>query len=145
MCGITGFRGSGGEEDISRMTNALLHRGPNDQGTFIDRGIGLGHTRLSIIDLSVSGHQPMWNENKNVVIVFNGEIYNFKELKKEFNLDKKYRFKSQTDTEVILHLYEELGDKCFEKLDGMFAIAIYDVSTNKIILARDRIGEKPLY
>lgn len=145
MCGITGFAGAGSEEDILRMTNRLLHRGPDDKGTYISHKIGLGHTRLSIIDLSQSGHQPMWNDKENIAIVFNGEIYNFKELKKEFNLDKKYHFRSETDTEVILRLYEELGEKCFEKLDGMFAIAIYDANANKIILARDRIGEKPLY
>ncbi|MDO8565352.1 MAG: asparagine synthase (glutamine-hydrolyzing) [bacterium] len=145
MCGITGFVGKGDERDISRMTAMLLHRGPDDQGTFFDRGVGLGHTRLSIIDLSLSGHQPMWNDRKDIAIIFNGEIYNFKELKKKFNLDNKYCFQSGTDTEVILHLYEEFGEECFKELDGMFAIAIYDIRENKLLLARDRIGEKPLY
>src|SRR3989344_4946680 len=145
MCGIAGFVGVGREEDISRMTNTLLHRGPDDQGTYVGHKIGLGHTRLSILDLSLSGHQPMWNDRKDIAIIFNGEIYNFKELKKEFSLDKKYHFQSETDTEVILHLYEELREKCFEKLDGMFAIAIYDVREGKLLLARDRLGEKPLY
>ena len=145
MCGITGFVGSGSAEDLTKMIDKLLHRGPDDQGNILQNGVGMGHTRLSIIDTSFLGHQPMWNDKKDIAISFNGEIYNFRELKKRFALEKKYHFQSGTDTEVILHLYEELGEECFQELDGMFAIAIYDFKKGKLLLARDRIGEKPLY
>jgi len=145
MCGIAGFIGGGDEKDLLNMINSIQHRGPDDQGHFINNGVALAHARLSIIDLSEAGHQPMWNDDKSVAIVFNGEIYNFKKIKKEFDLINKYKFRSETDTEVILYLYEEIGEMCFEKLDGMFAIAIYDFRNNKLVLARDRTGEKPLY
>jgi len=145
MCGISGFVGKGSQKNLLTMTDVIRHRGPDDRGHFLKDGVGFGHTRLSIFDLSPAGHQPMWNDRKDVAIIFNGEIYNFKELKKNFNLEQKYHFQSKSDTEVVLHLYEEFGEDCFEKLDGMFAIAIYDFKKRTLLLARDRIGEKPLY
>jgi asparagine synthase (glutamine-hydrolysing) len=145
MCGIAGFLGDGDEKILRDMAETIRHRGPDDLGFHYQDGIGLAHTRLSILDLSARGHQPMWNERNDLAIVFNGEIYNFKEIKEKFNLGNTYRFQSETDTEVILHLYEKLGERCFEELDGMFAIAIFDAKKGKIVLARDRVGEKPLY
>lgn len=144
MCGIAGYFGQGNQETLAKMTKTLSYRGPDDSGIFCDEKIGLGHTRLSIIDLSSSGHQPMSNQAQTIWLVFNGEIYNFKDLQK--NLEKKgYKFKSTSDTEVIIHLYEEYGENLFSKLNGMFALAIYDQTKKKIILARDRLGKKPLY
>lgn len=145
MCGIAGFIGKGEERDLSTMIDSIRYRGPDDRGLFLKDEVALAHARLSILDLSAAGHQPMWNAGKDVAIVFNGEIYNFKELIKKFGLREKYDFHSESDTEVILRLYEELGEKCFSELDGMFAIAIYDIKNEKLLLARDRIGEKPLY
>lgn len=144
MCGIAGFVGEGIQEDAKRMIGTLRHRGPDNEGVFFDNGVGLSHARLSILDLSVAGHQPMFNEKRTHAIVFNGEIYNFKELKKELS-DLGCRFKSSSDTEVLLHLYEKFGEQCFERLNGMFAIGIYDFKEEKLILARDRMGKKPLY
>ncbi|MDO8492461.1 MAG: asparagine synthase (glutamine-hydrolyzing) [bacterium] len=145
MCGIAGFIGKGDEKTLRDMIGTIRHRGPDDLGIYYENDVGFSHARLSILDLSSRGHQPMWNDKKDIVIIFNGEIYNFKELKTEFVLDKKYQFQSETDTEAILHLYEKFGEECFQKLDGMFAIAIYDLKKNRLLLARDRIGEKPLY
>lgn len=145
MCGIAGFVGKGNAGDIESMRVAIEHRGPDASGVYHKDGVGLAHTRLSIIDVSSSGNQPMWNESLTAAIVFNGEIYNFRELKEELCLKKPRVFKSKTDTEVILGLYDEYGEQCFEKLNGMFAIAIYDFRLNKLILARDRFGKKPLY
>lgn len=143
MCGIAGYFGKGNREILQKMTRELIHRGPDDEGLFVDEKAGLGHRRLSIIDLSVAGHQPMSNEDGSVWLVFNGEIYNFKELKKE--LTGKHDFQSDTDTEVIIHLYEEMGAGVFNRLNGMFSIAIYDKKEGKVVLARDRMGKKPLY
>ena len=144
MCGIAGFMGKGDEAMLRSMIQEIQYRGPDDTGVFLGEGVGLAHVRLSILDLSSMGHQPMWNEAKTLAIVFNGEIYNFQELKKE--LSKKGRkFQSKTDTEVILHLYEVYGEECFSKLNGMFAVALYDAREKKLLLARDRAGEKPLY
>lgn len=144
MCGIAGYFGQGDRGILERMTNTLTHRGPDDAGFFIDGTIGFGFRRLSIIDLSPSGHQPMESSDGNIVVIFNGEIYNFVELRTE--LEKKgYRFKSKSDTEVIIYAYSEYGTKCFEKLNGMFAIALYDKKNQRVILARDRLGKKPLY
>ena len=142
MCGIIGFNW----RDPNLMKKALKkieHRGPDASGTFSDSWMSLGHRRLSILDLSERGKQPMSNESGTVWIVFNGEIYNFQELKKE--LKQRHEFKSGTDTELIIHLYEEIGDKVVEKLDGMFAFCIYDMKKNKLLLARDKSGIKPLY
>ncbi|MBW2663186.1 MAG: asparagine synthase (glutamine-hydrolyzing) [Deltaproteobacteria bacterium] len=132
------------ESDIDRMNHTIRHRGPDDSGIFINREktVGLGHRRLSIIDLG-SGHQPMSNEDDTHWITFNGEIYNYQELRKD--LGKRHEFKSQSDTEVILHLYEEKEEGCLQYLRGMFAFAIYDLQKKKLFMARDHLGQKPLY
>lgn len=146
MCGINGIYGLRDEfrtrDLLVHMNQKLAHRGPDAQGIVTRGGVGLGHRRLSILDLSDNGRQPMANSSSSVYITYNGEIYNFKELKKEC---RDVEWKTQTDTEVILALYDKFGDKCFEKLDGMFAIAIWDDAAKKLILARDRMGKKPLY
>lgn len=146
MCGINGiyglqesFRAS---DMLAHMNNALIHRGPDAAGIFAQPGIGLGHRRLSIIDLSEEGRQPMTTPDGRYTIVYNGEIYNYKALRATH---KNYPYKSQTDTEVILALYAEHGEQTFSMLDGMFAIAIWDRDERKLILARDRLGKKPLY
>jgi asparagine synthase (glutamine-hydrolysing) len=150
MCGIFGMMSFSAApfreswlHDASRM---LSHRGPDDGDLFIspDRSVALGHRRLSIIDLSANGRQPMWNENGRVAIVFNGEIYNFKELRRELSA-KGHRFRSETDTEVALHGYEEYGREILERLQGMFAFALWDATSGHVLLARDRVGKKPLY
>lgn len=143
MCGVAGYWGEGDELILNGMIDALAHRGPDDKGVYLAEKVGLAQRRLSIMDLSSAGHQPMSNEDDTVWIVFNGEIYNFLELKE--SLSQSHVFKSATDTEVIIHLYEEIGEQVFEKIHGMFAIAIYDLKKNKLILARDRMGKKPLY
>jgi len=143
MCGICGMVGVVDKNLLKRMCDVIHHRGPDDTGVFIDEGIGLGHKRLSIIDLK-TGHQPIYNEDGSIVIVFNGEIYNFKGLREQ--LEKKgHKFYTSSDTEVIVHLYEDFGERCVEKLRGMFAFAIWDSNKKKLILARDRLGIKPLY
>jgi asparagine synthase (glutamine-hydrolysing) len=143
MCGITGYVGKGDRDILKKMNDTLRYRGPDDEGFYIDGEVGLGHRRLSIIDLSPGGHQPMGNEDGTVTVVFNGEIYNFLELKKL--LKKAHVFKGQSDTEIIVHLYEEIGEEVFSKLQGMFAIALYDKQARKLLLARDRMGKKPLF
>ncbi len=128
---------------MKEMSALIKHRGPDDYGEFVDSGIGIFSNRLSIIDLE-GGHQPIFNEKGDVAIVFNGEIYNFPELKQ--NLEAKgHKFKTRSDTEVILHGFEEYGKNIFAMLDGMFAIALWDVSARRLVLARDRVGIKPLY
>lgn len=148
MCGICGVYNfnSGNNVDstlIQRMCEVIKHRGPDEEGTYINRNIGLGHRRLSIIDLA-KGHQPLCNENKTIWIVFNGEIYNFQQLR-NWLIEKGHIFQTNSDTETIIHLYEEKGDDFVTDLRGMFAIAIWDEKKKKIILARDRLGKKPLY
>jgi asparagine synthase (glutamine-hydrolysing) len=148
MCGICGklnFHKNGTVEPalIRGMMDAIRHRGPDDEGLYCASEVGLGHRRLSIIDLN-SGHQPLSNENGTIWIVFNGEIYNYRELR-TFLLSKGHVFKTQTDTEVIVHLYEEFGPHCLEKLRGMFAFAVWDENAKTLFLARDRVGIKPLY
>lgn len=147
MCGICGvFRRSGGAVDpdvLIGMRDVMRHRGPDDDGQFVEDPIGLGFRRLSIIDLA-TGNQPIRNEDGTVVLVFNGEIYNYKPLRKKLR-DAGHRFSSETDSEVIVHLYEQHGESFVEKLNGMFAIAIWDRVRKKLVLARDRTGEKPLY
>lgn len=143
MCGIAGYIGNGNKEILERMIDTLKHRGPDDRGVFVRKDVGLAHSRLSILDLSPSGHQPMSNEDETVWLTFNGEIYNYLELKNSLN--GKHLFKSQTDTEVIIHLYEEVGEKVFEMIHGMFALAIYDFKKEILFLGRDRMGKKPLY
>ncbi|TSC96017.1 MAG: asparagine synthase [Parcubacteria group bacterium Athens1014_10] len=142
MCGITGFVGYGNEEILKKMTATLEHRGPDDAGFYFNGEMGLGHRRLSIIDLA-TGHQPVFNEDKTVAVIFNGEIYNFLDLKKE--LEKRHQFKTKSDTEVIIHLYEEKGESFLADLNGMFALALWDEKKKKLILGRDRMGQKPLY
>jgi len=128
---------------LVRMSHALRHRGPDDSGIYVDRNVALANQRLSIIDLE-GGHQPIPNEEEAIWVTFNGEIYNFRELRSD--LEKKgHRFRTRSDTESIVHLYEEYGDRCVERLRGMFAFALWDSSMKKLLLARDRIGIKPLY
>ncbi|MEK7662220.1 MAG: asparagine synthase (glutamine-hydrolyzing) [Patescibacteria group bacterium] len=143
MCGIAGYVGRGDEATLRRMADSIRYRGPDDEGYFVENNVGIAHKRLSIIDLSRSGHQPMSGEDGNVIVAFNGEIYNFKKLRDE--LENRHRFVGNSDTEVIVHLYEEEGARAFSKLDGMFAIALYDKRAKKLYLVRDRFGKKPLY
>lgn len=149
MCGIFGFVDKSknlGKPALEEMSDLLSHRGPDDCGFFIDqeKGIYFGHRRLSILDLSSSGHQPMINEDNNMELIFNGEIYNFQNIKEEL-VKRGHIFKSKTDSEVIVHAYEEYGLNCIEKFNGMFAFALLDKKKGKIIFVRDRIGIKPLY
>jgi asparagine synthase (glutamine-hydrolysing) len=149
MCGICGALATRddfavGEDVVTRMRDTLVHRGPDDGGTWTAPRVGLGHRRLSIIDLSDAGHQPMSNEDGTVWITFGGEIYNHRELRAELEA-KGHRYRSQTDTETIVHLYEEEGPRCVERLEGMFHYAIWDTRTRELHLARDRLGKKPLY
>jgi asparagine synthase (glutamine-hydrolysing) len=147
MCGICGFCFHDERvvdfDTLKKMTMSLKHRGPDDEGYYLDGGVALGHRRLSIIDLD-TGQQPIHNEDKTVYVIFNGEIYNFPDLKRELE-GKGHTFYTRTDTEVLVHLYEEMGVKCLERLNGMFAFAIWDKKRKKMLLARDRIGIKPLY
>jgi asparagine synthase (glutamine-hydrolysing) len=147
MCGIAGRFNFDGRPvsgpEINAMRDVMAHRGPDDAGSFIDGAIGLGHRRLSIIDLS-GGHQPLSNEDGTVTIVFNGEIYNFNELRPEL-LARGHTLKTRSDTEVIVHLYEDFGPECVQRLRGMFAFALWDSKKRLLLLARDRLGEKPLY
>jgi asparagine synthase (glutamine-hydrolysing) len=151
MCGIAGVLAftdgfTVDEATVRRMTDTLRHRGPDDVGTLVRRrdGVALGHRRLSIIDLSPAGHQPMSNEDGTVWITYNGEIYNHAALRAELQA-AGHRYRSRTDTETIVHLYEELGPGCVERLHGMFAFAIWDARRRTLLLARDRLGVKPLY
>jgi asparagine synthase (glutamine-hydrolysing) len=148
MCGICGKFAFGPSETVSpqlvrAMADTIHHRGPDDEGYYVSGPIGLGFRRLSIIDL-LSGHQPLSNEDGSIWIVFNGEIYNYQELR-SLLLGKGHVFKTKTDTEVIVHLYEEFGPDCLKKLRGMFAFAIWDGNAKTLLLARDRVGIKPLY
>ena len=145
MCGIAGKAGAApvAEAEILRMCNAIAHRGPDDWGTFVDGGTGLGMRRLSIVDLA-GGHQPMSNEDGSVVVVFNGEIYNFPSLHDEI-VAKGHRFKTRCDTEALVHLYEEYGEGMVARLRGMFAFAIWDRTRRRLLLARDHFGQKPLF
>jgi asparagine synthase (glutamine-hydrolysing) len=146
MCGICGVINRTKpvkKETIQKMCALLKHRGPDEEGFYMSNEIGLGHVRLSIIDLS-SGQQPIFNEDKTKCIIFNGEIYNYQELEPDLKR-KGHIFTTKSDTEVILHLYEDLGPKCLEHLRGMFAFAIYDLEKKEIFLARDRVGKKPLF
>ena len=151
MCGIAGiaqFAESGpiAMEELSRMAQTLAHRGPNDSGIYLDvknHHCGLAHRRLSVIDLQ-GGHQPMSNAEESIWITYNGECYNFQELRKELK-QLGHRFKTNSDTEVIIHLYEQYGVKCVDHMRGMFAFAIWDKKKKQLFLARDRLGQKPLF
>jgi asparagine synthase (glutamine-hydrolysing) len=144
MCGICGYAGMERDERLLRaMTSRLVHRGPDDDGVFVHQRVGLGIRRLSIIDVS-GGMQPLFNERRSVAVVANGEIYNFRELMA--NLEGRgHRFTTRSDTETIVHLYEEYGIGCLQYLRGMFAFALYDADADSLFLARDRLGIKPLY
>ncbi|KPK41114.1 MAG: hypothetical protein AMJ78_06420 [Omnitrophica WOR_2 bacterium SM23_29] len=147
MCGICGIvnitKGRIDEEVVRAMTQAMAHRGPDDEGIYSTKGACLGHRRLSIIDISSAGHQPLSNEDKTIWLIINGEIYNYKDLRNE--LEKKgHIFSSHSDAEVLVHLYEEKGKDCVSSLVGMFAFAIWDSRKELLFLARDRIGKKPL-
>src|SRR2546428_5436136 len=147
MCGIAGIMSFNGRpvssEERVAMCTAMFHRGPDKEGFYIGPGVGLGMRRLSIIDLQ-TGHQPVSNEDGTVWVVFNGEIYNFRDLRRKLE-QRGHAFSTATDTEVIVHLYEEYGQHCVEKLRGMFAFALWDDRSQTLLLARDRLGIKPLY
>jgi asparagine synthase (glutamine-hydrolysing) len=147
MCGILGKinYASGkpvSEAELKRPLFEMLHRGPDDEGVLADRHCGLAMRRLKIIDLE-GGHQPVFNEDRSLAVVLNGEIYNYRELKKE--LEGSHRFATNSDTEVLLHLYEEYGERCLDKLNGMFAFAVWDARREELFIARDRAGVKPLF
>ena len=147
MCGIAGiveFRNASvSREALDRMVSCQAHRGPDDSGTFTEANVGLGHRRLSIIDLSEGGHQPLVNESGPVAIVYNGELYNYRVLRDELRR-KGYSFRTESDTEVVLHAYEEWGAKCPLRFDGMFAFAIADFRKREVFIARDHFGIKPV-
>lgn len=148
MCGIAGIFNLNGEPVsqvvLRKMTDAIAHRGPDGEGFYIDSFVGLGHRRLAIIDLSPAGHQPMSTEDGNHIITYNGEVYNFQELRIELE-NLGYKFRSKTDTEVVLHAYVQWGVECIKRFNGMFAFAIWDRIRQELFLARDRYGIKPLY
>src|ERR1700736_6600077 len=148
MCGICGVfstdqRQRVDSEALRAMNQQIVHRGPDDDGFFVEGNVGLAMRRLSIIDIQ-TGHQPITNEAESLWIVFNGEIYNHQELRK--NLESRgHRYRTKSDTETIIHLYEQWGDDCVKHLRGMFAFAIWDRSKRRLYIARDRLGIKPLY
>lgn len=149
MCGIAGYlefneKNNFNQGRLEKMLKKIEYRGPNDQGIFIDKKIGLGHRRLSILDLSKAGHQPMFNDDKSLVITYNGEIFNYLEIKEELKKNG-YQFNTKTDTEVILASYKEWGKKCVEKFNGMWSFAIWDRKKNEFFASRDRFGIKPFY
>ncbi len=149
MCGITGFwdfKRIATKSDLIRMTDTLAHRGPDDTGIFFDfrQGVGLGHTRLAIIDLSSQARQPMGNDSGSIQVTFNGEIYNYRELRQEL-ICKGHQFRTNSDTEVILRSYEQWGIGCISRFRGMFAFVLWDANRKKLFLVRDRLGVKPLY
>jgi asparagine synthase (glutamine-hydrolysing) len=148
MCGIAGLvhnehDRAASADTIRRMCDAIVHRGPDDEGVFTDGPCGLGMRRLSIIDLA-GGHQPVFNEDRSCAIVFNGEIYNYRELRSWLE-SRGHTLATHSDTETIVHLYEDLGERCVERLRGMFAFALWDSRRRRLLLARDRFGIKPLY
>lgn len=148
MCGIAGILRLD-EQAVSpvilkRMTDAIAHRGPDGEGQWIDGNVGLGHRRLAILDLSPAGHQPMQSPDGNYIMTYNGEIYNHLTIRAELEA-KGYKFRSKTDSEVLLHAYAEWGMRCLTRLNGMFAFAIWDTKKKRMVLARDRYGIKPLY
>ncbi|HEV8204870.1 MAG TPA: asparagine synthase (glutamine-hydrolyzing), partial [Pyrinomonadaceae bacterium] len=151
MCGITGWANldshtpppDGAKELLHAMCERMVHRGPDSEGLFVASGVALGMRRLAIIDL-VTGEQPAFNEDKSISVILNGEIYNYRELR--VDLEKRgHSFRSASDTEVLPHLYEEYGDGMIQKLNGMFAFALWDSRMRRLLIARDRFGEKPLY
>jgi len=148
MCGICGVFNFKNDKPLDpavlkRMCDTLKHRGPDEEGYYTSGQIGLGIRRLSIIDLS-TGSQPIHNEDKSIWVIDNGEIYNFQDLRKELE-NRGHKFYTKTDTETIVHLYEEYGERCVDHLRGMYAFAVWDEKNKKLFIARDRIGKKPLY
>src|SRR5262249_28412050 len=148
MCGICGYLNFVRNEPVDpvtirRMTGTIVHRGPDDEGYFIAGPVGLGFRRLSIIDLT-GGHQPMSDADETVWIIFNGEIYNYPELRTEL-LGLGYEFRTSSDTEVIIHGYKEWGTEVFNRLNGMFGLAIWDVLNQRVVVARDAMGIKLIY
>ncbi|MBI2816616.1 MAG: asparagine synthase (glutamine-hydrolyzing) [Acidobacteria bacterium] len=148
MCGICGIVNFNADEPVDpgllqRMTDVMVHRGPDDGGVYLDGNVGLGHRRLSIIDLS-GGKQPIFNEDGSAVIVFNGEVYNFASLTSEL-VSQGHTFRTRSDTEAIIHAYEQHGDECVQRLRGMFGFAIWDRAARRMFIARDRLGVKPIY
>src|SRR5512136_603665 len=148
MCGICGkidFTGKTVPLELLRnMTDSIAYRGPDDEGFFSDGPVGLGHRRLAIIDLSPAGRQPMCNEDESIRVTYNGEIYNFLDIRKELKA-RGHRFRSNTDTEVIVHAYEEWDVACLQRFNGMFAFALWDERQQRLWLVRDRLGVKPLF
>src|SRR4051794_9409546 len=151
MCGVTGFfdlRGRRSPPDaeavVMNQVRSLLHRGPDAHGVHVEPGVGLGHARLSIIDVSPNANQPMFDASRRIGIVFNGEIYNFQEIREQL-IGLGHRFRTRSDTEVIVEGYAAWGVDVIDRLRGMFAIAIYDGNQDRMILIRDRVGKKPLY
>lgn len=149
MCGINGiaFTTRSGksvrETDLLAMRDVIEHRGPDGSGIYIDSNVGLGHRRLSIVDLA-TGDQPMFNADRSRVIVYNGEVYNHSDHRGDL-IERGYKYASTSDTETILHLYEEFGADCVHRLRGMFAFSVWDKTRRELFLARDRFGVKPLY
>ena len=148
MCGISGIFNLNGEPVspvlLRRMTDAIAHRGPDGEGFYINKSVGFGHRRLAIIDTSPAGHQPMITSDERFVLTYNGEIYNFQELRLRLE-SLGHQFRSKTDTEVVLHAYVEWGEECVKYFNGMFAFAIWDNTRQELFLARDRYGIKPFY
>src|SRR5437763_10194818 len=150
MCGIAGTAGFADRAQLRSMNDSIIHRGPDDGGIEImerrsgEPWVGLANRRLAIIDVSVAGHMPMANEDRSVVLTYNGELFNFLELRPELER-RGFDFRSHTDTEVLLHLYEAEGRAFLERLNGMFALAIWDKREQRLLLARDEFGIKPLY
>jgi asparagine synthase (glutamine-hydrolysing) len=149
MCGIAGKIYFDTERKVTRqelhaMASVIAHRGPDGEGIWTEQNVGLAHRRLAIIDLSTSANQPMCNEDGSVWITFNGEIYNFGELRNELE-GQGHIFRTHSDTEVIIHAYEEYGRDCLERLRGMFAFGIWDARTRTLFCARDRVGKKPFF
>ena len=148
MCGIVALWDPGGrrlaDADIERMTACVAHRGPDDVGHYVDGDVALGHRRLSIIDLTSGGHQPMRTPGERSVIVYNGELFNYLELREELRAAGR-TFHTRSDTEVVLHAYEEWGADCVQRFNGQFALVLWDRARRRLFLARDRFGVKPLY
>src|SRR5579884_1116048 len=145
ICGIVNFKATDqvNRQVLEQMTNVQAHRGPDDHGYFLEGNAGLGHRRLSIIDLS-GGSQPIFNEDRSIAVVFNGEIYNYAELTQAL-VSQGHQFRTRSDTETIVHAYEQHGDNCVRDFRGMFAFAIWDGRRKRLLLARDRMGIKPVY
>ncbi len=144
MCGICGFTGEPDKAILERMKNTLIHRGPDEEGSYFGDGVNLGIRRLSIVDIE-TGHQPLHNENKTIWVVYNGEIYNFPELREELEAGGHRFYTHHSDGEVLAHLYEEYGEDFATKINGMFAVAIWDAPSGRLVLVRDRMGVKPLF